>query len=183
MSRMRRCRVFGALGMGKIRGSHIGLFAVLLVTDCAASVPVARQFDLVCQGTLADVGMTSGHTSSRPTPFSSRIKVDLDTRRFCIDECPAVFHLTKVGGAQLEYHYDVEVADEDHAANRFRSGNCCSTAGPFPLKEDLIVDLSTGNFRRTYRYDEGDVAARALDLHFVGTCETAPFSGLPAPKR
>jgi hypothetical protein len=113
-----------------------------------------------------------------PKPFSSRIRVDLDTRRFCIDDCQGIYHFTKIEGILLAYHYDVEIADEDHKSNEFRMGFCCGTAGPFDLKDDLTVDLRTGAFERTYRYDYGDVASVRHNLHYTGACKSAPFSGL-----
>jgi hypothetical protein len=155
-----------------------GLIAVLVTT--AAAAPVARQFDLVCHGTVTGYGTTFGQTSMQPKPFLSQIRIDLDSRRFCLDDCADVFHFKK--GAQFEYHYDFDVADEDHRAHTFRTVTM-STAGPFPLKEDMTVNLATGDFHREYIFNSGDRAPTHHDERYAGTCKIAPFTAIPAGNR
>ena len=148
------------------------LIALGPVAACsAASAGGAAQFDLVCKGQLTRNGA--------PTPFETRLHVDLASNRFCLDSCLDVFHLTQASAAQLAYHYDVAVADADHAVGRYR-GTMASSAGPYPQKEDITIDRRTGAYRRTYLYDAGDPAARAYNDSYVGQCQVMPYTGLAA---
>ena len=67
-----------------------------------------------------------------------------------------MFHISKFDGTVLEYHYNFDIADEDHPAHSYRNQCCRSTAGPFPSVENVVVNLRTGGFRRTYEYRVGD---------------------------
>jgi hypothetical protein len=156
------------------------LFAAVAMIGAAA--PPARQFDLVCHGTMTGYGTTFGQTSMQPKAFQSRVRVDPDTRRFCFDACANVFHFKKIEGTLFQYHYDFDIADEDHRAHTYRT-TTLSTAGPYPLKEDLAVNLRTGAFHRENIFDEGDRFVMHYDERYTGTCEIAPFTGIPARNR
>jgi len=145
--------------------------AVLALAPVAACGQSPARFDLICHGQMTRNGA--------PSPFDTRLHIDLASNRFCLDACLEVFHLTQASAAQLAYHYDLAVADADHAANRYR-GAMASSAGPYPLKEDITVDRRTGAYRRTYRYDAGDPAARAYAEVYAGQCRVMPYTGLAA---
>jgi len=159
-----------------------GLIAALVTSGYAAAAPIPRHFDLVCHGMVTGYGTTFGPTAMQPKPFLSQIRIDLDSRRFCLDDCADAFHFKKIEGPRFEYHYDFDVADEDHRAHTFRTVTM-STAGPFPMKEDMTVNLGTGDFHREYIFDFGDRAPTHHDERYAGTCKIAPFTGIPAGKR
>ena len=138
---------------------------------CGSRVAAASQFDLLCAGQMTRNGAAQ--------PFETRMHVDLASRRFCLDVCLEVFHLTQASAERLAYHYDLAVADADHPANRYR-GVMASSAGPFPLAEDISVDRRAGAYRRDYRYRQGDPAARSYDDRYAGQCRTMPYTGLAA---
>jgi hypothetical protein len=129
------------------------------------------RFDLICRGQMTRNGVAQ--------PFATRLHVDLSSRRFCLDVCLEVFHLTQASANMLAYTYDIADADADHAANRFR-GAAASSAGPFPLSETISIDRRTGVFQRDYRYDQGDPAGASFDDRYVGQCRVMPYTGLAA---
>jgi hypothetical protein len=143
----------------------------LAFAPVAACGAAPAQFDLVCHGQMTSNGAS--------TSFETRLHIDLASNRFCLDSCLDVFHLTQASSAQLAYHYDIAVADADHAANRYR-GQMASSAGPYPQKEDITVDRRTGAYRRTYLYSAGDPAARTFNDSYVGQCQVMPYTGLAA---
>jgi hypothetical protein len=145
--------------------------AQVFAAGCSGQAAGADKFDLVCRGQMTRNGA--------PQPFETRLHVDLASKRFCEGVCLEVFHLTEASANQLSYRYDVTVADADHAAGRFR-GAMASSAGPFPLSEEISFDRRTGAYRRAYRYQQGDPAARDYDDRYVGQCRTMPFTGLAA---
>jgi hypothetical protein len=159
-----------------------GIVAALTLTGSATAASPARQFDLICHGTVTGYGTTFGQTSMQPKAFVSVIRVDRGTRRFCFDDCAEIFHFKAIGGTLLEYHYDFDTADEDHRAHTFRTTSM-STAGPYPLKEDFTVNLGTGDFHRENIFNAGDRAVIHHDERYTGTCKIAPFTAIPAGKR
>ncbi len=137
----------------------------------------ADQFDLACHGGLVEF------LPETTQSFATVMRVDLATRRFCLDDCRFVFHLTGADAARLVYHYDVAVADADHAAGRYRADANQSSAGPYPQKDDIVIDRATGAFHRTFIFDAGDPAARRRQQEYAGACTIAPFGGFPQPGR
>jgi hypothetical protein len=138
---------------------------------CGGQAAGADRFDLICRGQMI--------RGAAAQSFETRLHVDLASRRFCLDVCLEVFHLTAASPDRLAYHYDVRVADADHAANFYR-GAMSSSAGPFPQAEEISVDRRSGAYRRDYRYSQGDPAARQYDDHYIGQCQVMPFTGLAA---
>jgi hypothetical protein len=152
------------------------IFGALLIALTAASACGARaggdaRFDLICRGRMTRDGAAQ--------PFETRWHVDLASRRFCEGACLEVFHLGVASADRLAYHYDVAVADPDHAAGRYR-GAAASSAGPFPLTESISIDRRTGAYSRAHHYRMGDPAARDYDDRYVGRCQVMPFTGLAA---
>ena len=147
------------------------LVALAPVAACGGRSPGPERFDLLCRGQMTRNGA--------PAPFETRLHVDLSSRRFCLDVCLEVFHLSQASANQLAYTYDISVADADHAAGRFR-GAAASSAGPYPLSETISVDRRTGVYRRAYRYDQGDPASVSYDDRYQGQCRVMPYTGLAA---
>lgn len=159
---MRRLRRLGVL--------LFGLTVLEWPADAARATGWPARFDLVCRGRFTDIHQP-------PRPFQTRLRVDLEGRRFCIDDCASAWPLTKSEGAGLRYAYDLMKADADRPAGRYRGYD--TSAGPFALKDEIVVDRASGAFRREYRYDHGDPAAVAHHRVFVGRCAVAPFTPLP----
>jgi hypothetical protein len=155
----------------KLRLALAGMFAASSVS-CSL---IEQRFDLLCNGTYTDMG-------SALTAFSSRLRINLSTGRFCIDDCKTMLHLTNTSPHYLQYRYDVSVADKDRPANRYRD-TIESTAGPFDMKDEFSVNLDTGQFRRFYRYDFGDIAAVAHSERYTGRCTKAEFTPFPTQSR
>jgi hypothetical protein len=152
------------------------IFAALIIalapaSACGAGAADATRFDLLCRGRMTRNGAAQ--------PFETRWHVHLASQRFCAGACLEVFHLSAAGADRLAYHYDVAVADTDHAAGRYR-GAAASSAGPFPLTESISIDRRTGAYRRAHHYRMGDPAARDYDDRYVGRCQVMPFTGLAA---
>jgi hypothetical protein len=156
-----------------MRPALLAALVIAIAPTAACGVDAAGQarFDLLCRGQMTRNGAGK--------PFETRLHVDLTSRRFCLDACLEVFHLSEASGNLLAYRYDVTVADADHAANRFR-GALASSAGPFPLSETISIDRRTGAFQRDYRYDQGDPASASYDDRYVGHCRVMPYTGLAA---
>ena len=152
-----------------MRALRLAVLAALVPVVACGQSP--ERFDLVCHGQMTGRGA--------PAAFETRLHVDLTSNRFCLDVCLEVFHLTQASGDQLAYHYDIAVADADHAAGRYR-GDMASSAGPFALHEDITYDRRTGAYRRSYRFNAGDPAARAYLDNYVGQCRVMPYTGLAA---
>jgi hypothetical protein len=148
----------------------IPLLAVLAANGASADA-APQKFDLICSGSLSDLGLA-------PKPFSIRMRIDLSSMRYCFGECGFVRHLSGARGGNLEYHYDVAVADQDHAANHYRPAGL-TTAGPWDFKDDFAIDLATGRFTREYRFDYGDPASMKHLERFSGRCTRAEFTPLP----
>jgi hypothetical protein len=154
-----------------MRPALLAALVLALTPVAACGGPGGDRFDLLCHGQMTRNGAAQ--------PFETRLHVDLPSRRFCLDVCLEVFHLSQASANVLAYTYDISVADADHAANRFR-GAAASSAGPFPLSETISIDRRTGAYRRDYRYDQGDPAATSYDDRYEGQCRVMPFTGLAA---
>jgi hypothetical protein len=154
-----------------MRPAYFAALVLALTPVAACGGPGGDRFDLLCRGQMTRNGVAQ--------PFETRLHVDLSSRRFCLDVCLEVFHLSEASANVLAYQYDIAVADADHAANRFR-GVAASSAGPFPLSENITFDRRTGVFRRDYRYDQGNPAGVSYDDRYVGQCQVMPYTGLAA---
>jgi hypothetical protein len=148
--------------------SKFGVTMVVLGLSLAPPLAYGEDrlhFDLVCRGEMQEM-----NSQSRSTPFTTRIRVNVQKKQFCIDDL--CNKLTRSDEKKIEFHC--------HPGRTF-CYEIGSTGGPFVLKDDFAVDRSTGEFQRSYAGEVGDRAPRRFNSKYSGVCRPAPFSGLGRP--
>ena len=147
--------------------SLIRLFAVAiaaLLTLHAAAAYAQREArthpELVCDGHLFEATIYGKKASNLHAVIRS------NGEAFCIGtECVP---LTRTADTKLEYHCRGQAAGTD-----CESFPVISSAGPFILQEDLVVDLATGRFERTSSGSYGDRATGPYSATAEGACVVA----------
>ena len=128
----------------------------LVIVAAMLAAPAAAasdQFDLICAGQYKD------HLMAKPAPVERRFRVDLARGEWCSGPCGSVSAFASVTTGTLIMA---------KAERRL----------PSDTEKIVRVDRSTGEWyefedvRRPYR----------LVAWSKGTCQRAPFTGLPAPK-
>ncbi|HYI48425.1 MAG TPA: hypothetical protein VEX35_08180 [Allosphingosinicella sp.] len=114
----------------------------------ALALQTAAAFNLVCTVTFAG-------TDSRPTPLI--IRVDLDARRFCLDQCVQTNPIVSVTDSEIIFQNGVSEA----------SGI-------------LIRRVVGGESRRYYASLRSEYPGRVIETSSTGTCAAAPFTGFPS---
>lgn len=118
------------------------------------------QFDLIC-------GVKTG---SGTAAWSVRYRVDLTKDAFCGDGHCSAF--TRHDGQKLIYHCKAE-----------NGGGFCdpvpdSLGGRHIASDDLVIDLSTSSFQRTYSGFAGDRIGRPIGGDYSGKCTVSSFTGV-----
>jgi hypothetical protein len=128
---------------------------IMLAAFVGASAP-ATQFDLTCKGTLTAISLVSGKTTE---PYERRLRVDLTRKKYCEDQCKALFEIADVGPTQITFQ------DKDSGPGRERE------------MTKSYVNRETGE-HRSLSSSEG--FGGGLTMSWVGACEKRPFSGFPS---
>ena len=135
-----------------------GLWALAVLVPGQAAAQTAQQFDVVCaveeqwRSQTPLRGATSGSDQ-----VDHRFRVDLASRKFCVDRCQAFFDLPDAdNGSNLDLTYRPMLGDGT------------------PLSSDRIVSLNrvTGGSSTSY-------ASGTLSVRGTGQCRREPFSGFP----
>lgn len=126
---------------------------LLIGVVVASPALAAEQFDLVCRGQVRWA------PAGKLQPVERRYRVDLTAGTWCLDACTATEQLASVGQAEIVF----KQADR--------------TLPPGAYFEHT-VNRTTGAWKNTY------IQRGAFSTYwdYSGTCEPAPFSGMPATK-
>lgn len=123
------------------------LTALATALAIAGAEPV-KQFDLVCTGTVDPTGIWE--------PVSTRLRVDLESGRWCDGECKAVTVIAEVQPATIWL--------EKESAEQEARG----------IMDWRALNRETGEYNQVKDIPMvGRMALRAM-------CDAAPFSGFPA---
>jgi hypothetical protein len=117
----------------------------------ALALQAAATFNLICTGTSTAGRMADNHPLFWG-PFTVTIRVDLASRRWCEQECRESRALAAVSTTTISF-------EEDSPRRRLRTVH--------------YVNRESGEYR-LYSQLGGAFITR------TGTCERAPYSGLPA---
>lgn len=110
---------------------------------------VAAAFNLVCAG---DTVSMVGDKEPKQSKFSLTIRVDLESKRYCTNDCPSTAPLERVTATEIVFKEMTGVMNSSMKVNR--------ESGAFSLFAS--VDKTV--------------------LYRDGQCERAPFSGFPSIK-
>ena len=113
----------------------------------ALALQIGAAFNLVCVGTQTD------YTSSE-SPMRLVLRIDLDQRRFCFDDCESTLAIASVS--------DTEIILQDEPMQ-----------GPWRARILRRVNRESGAYYASVGTDQ-------IYIRGHGTCETAPFTGFPA---
>ncbi|WP_374139450.1 hypothetical protein [Sphingomonas sp.] len=127
-----------------------------MITVFAAASLTA--FNLVCAGNTHQSGLGAEPDAA----YRIEYRIDLATKRFCIDDCSAVTPIANVRTDKLVFS-QVEVDTISHRE----------------LGQD-VADRSTGEHARFILTGRG---VRQRMIKWIGRCERAPFTGFPASKQ
>lgn len=129
------------------------LFAVSL-TAFDAAAQSATQFDLVCSGTR-QMGL-----DAQPVPLDYRLRVDLEARRWCWNDCDRTMQIVDVAPDRLV----LQTESIDTPRKRSTSDN--------------TVSRTTGEHRSIW------IETRPIPTYVEtkGQCDPAAFSGFPAAR-
>lgn len=134
---------------------------IALIASCASPVMAAspRQFDLSC-----DVQRHWRDGTNAVEPVAVRIRVDLDQRRWCDDDCPTTFEIDEVSDNFVRFKNLVSLIYEN------------DNSGATPTKWEILVARDNGTY--------ADVMWHPFERSYWsgGKCEVVPFSGFPVPK-
>ena len=122
----------------------------------ALALPLPRQFDLECAGTVQAISSTD----PAPVSSSSRYRVDLDRREFCEDDCLVQWEIAAVHPTVLtlmDRHWHEDGGGRDL----------------------VIVNRESGEYRMERTTGSG---SERLGLVGRGRCRAVPFSGMPVPR-
>jgi hypothetical protein len=121
---------------------------------CAVNAAAGTTLDLACTGTTT---VTSRWQSNVSRAFKVHLHVNMDAGKLCIDdECHAV---SSSSDKTIEYHCASKDGDQYCRILGMPSSDgsvIFSTAGPFILKDDIVIDRSSWELRRTSVGFEGD---------------------------
>lgn len=129
----------------------VALMIKLAILAAVAAAAPAQQFDLVCEG-----GMRFGLTEPYK-PYSFRLRVDLDERRYCQDACAAILPIATVHPGAIFF-------EEEETEERVRG-----------IMRTRLVNRESGEYIR-YKRDRNGV------LDVKAQCAPAAFSGFPELK-
>lgn len=140
---------------GKPLGMKIFAVAAALV---AISSPVCaenlRQFDLICAGERRIDEVDSSTTTS----VSRHIRVDLDRREYCDEDCNSTRMISEITTRSIWFRDSTDVANPVGL-----------------LWSQFVVDRETG------KYFDKRMFPNTPDSSEEGFCRPAAFSGLPVP--
>jgi hypothetical protein len=119
----------------------------------AVAAGVAAAFNLVCSGMTTE-SFGPGKESSQK-PFHRVYRVDLESRRWCADDCPVTLPITIVTPQEIQLGEPPVFVPGDGAAT--------------------TLDRETGRIVRAL----GGKGHAIIDF---GECEKAPFTPFPKPK-
>jgi len=116
-------------------------------------------FDLVCSGqtTFSDVAGSTITPLGEPSRFSSRIRIDLTSRRWCAGECTTTSEIAKIS--------DTDIVFEQASTN--------------VADHEIRVSRQSGEFVDTSRLIWRSGSASIFKTQAV--CTRAEFSGFPNP--
>ncbi|WP_292035551.1 MULTISPECIES: hypothetical protein [unclassified Brevundimonas] len=130
--------------------------ASIAATLAAAATPslASPQFNLVCEGRRI---LSNDHAE----PFTTTLRVDLERRYWCRDECAGALEIDTIGDAFVTFmdRPSLTIADNNREAT--------------PTKEYLGVSRENGVFAEMRWSLHGD------KFSAYGRCEVAPFTGFP----
>lgn len=130
----------------------ISLAAMLMATPAAAATAEQR-FDLVCSGTKEWSGLRPVEPTTAMAQF--RLRIDLDSKKFCYDSCDSILDITTVGAKALFLGGDGSTGSAEHSE---------------------FVDRTSGRyfFLKSWADD-------AVSLTIKASCSPERFSGFPDP--
>lgn len=133
------------------------LTTLMATVACPAMAETPRQFDLACE--------TLRHWrdgSDTVEPVAIRIRVDLDQRQWCADECPTTLDINEVSSTFVRFKNLVSLIYED------------DNSGATPTKWEIVVSRDSGTY--------ADVLWHPFERSYWsgGKCRLEPFSGFPA---
>lgn len=130
----------------------IGIAAVALIVGSTAQAATPHSFDLVC----SSAGLTK---DAEFVPVDARLRVDLDKKQWCQDECETVSSIADLQPTRIWFHTQSE---EEKAKG---------------LTDETFVDRQDGEYQSVR-----DVVSREIGTYRVAVksvCKPAPFSGFP----
>lgn len=135
------------------RGMKSALFAVALsALSTPAAADALRQFDLVCVGERRS-DSEDGSTSS---PTTQHLRVDLDRREFCRDDCEATAAIAEINSDVIAFR------------------NTTNTSAPGGMIwSQFFVNRKTGKYFDQRMFPHTDSTTEE------GVCEAKPFTGFP----
>lgn len=128
---------------------------LLAITALASAGADPAKFDLVCKGTLTTISLVSGVEEE---PYERLLRVDLAQKKYCEDECKALFDIVEVGPTQIT----LRDKDSGPGINREQSKS--------------YVNRVTGKHHSLVT--SGGVSDR-MTMTWKGACEPRAFSGFP----
>jgi hypothetical protein len=135
------------------------LFAAFALIGTAARAQ--DQFDLSCEGTRIANGGDGGQATAH-------LRIDLASRRYCLDTCTELFPIDRVSADRIDFHATV-IGSGASALEANGTSYFDRAAGRYHRNMVMHYTLSRGSLRSTMTVVE-DMA-----------CVAGPFSGFPAP--
>ena len=126
--------------------------AVLIALTFAQATPA--QFDLVCQGERRDA-----KAGAVPQPVEYRLRIDLDARVWCQDQCSGTGSIKEVTAARITL-YDSERHGTTHSS-----------------QDSSWIDRTTG---RHHQFSSVRMGRAAIGHTVEAQCSPASFSGMPS---
>ena len=119
-----------------------------IVAAAAWTIQAGMSFNLVCTGTI------TSRLGTEPT--TERIRVDLESRRYCFDDCRRVTPIAQVTDGEIVFEQDAP------------------GAGTMPI--DRRVDRANWQYVSRVQLAGGEIRT-------VAQCEVQPFTGFGAATR
>lgn len=142
-----------------MKATFSALLLVGAVTD-AAYAQSTNQFDLICAGSATpSVTMESPEFpyDKSPRPVSFRLRVDLEARQFCQDQCQTVEAIRLVSPINVIFR-----------------------TNPLPRQNQLIVSRTDGTFSLEWNEPgDGAVHRPMIFVHGKGQCTKSDFTPIP----
>ncbi len=131
------------------------LLTALVLASLADSAVKPTKFDLVCEGTTETISLAL--ISKTSEAFAMRLRIDLDDRKYCSDDCKIVSDIADVRPEYIAFEKSV--------------------TQPLP-GQMMVVNQINRETGALVRYSK----TNGLSVSTKATCEPQTFSGFPVPK-
>jgi nitrate reductase NapAB chaperone NapD len=122
--------------------------------SAAALMAMAATFNLVCSGSGLTVIGAEPNTKTTEKDFNLVYRIDLDSRRYCIDKCESTSKLEAVTSTELVFKF----VNESETFSSY-----------------VKVNRESGAYLSTFKMGQ------VTSMQF-GKCVPAPFTGFPTRK-